>query len=361
MFAIFRFLLHRGAIFTCTLCLIVISLFSDAAIQNNFRGEHTMISRRHLITSTAALAATAALPASAFAKAPMLGIAPANVHRYKIGGFEVTAIRDGQVTLDQPWTVFGENQKPERVQKTAAFHGLPTDKHTISFTPVIVNTGNELVLFDTGWGTGNPGRGTMTASLAAAGYSLDQIDVVCLTHYHPDHMGGLMDGDKPVFPNARYVFGEAENNFWTNAAQDAGGTKDFYALTKAKVSPLLAKSTFVKGEGAAATGITAVETFGHTPGHVSYRIESEGKQAMITGDICNHHILSMQKPNWHVLFDMDKEAAVATRNRVLDMLATDKIAMIGYHMPFPAVGFVSRSDTGGRHYHWEPVSYQFTM
>jgi glyoxylase-like metal-dependent hydrolase (beta-lactamase superfamily II) len=328
-------------------------LFSDQ--------EFTMISRRQLLTSSAALAASSLIPAAAFAKAPMLGIAPASVHRYKIGGFEVTAIRDGHVTLDKPWTVFGENQTPERVQAAAKYHGLPTDKHTITFTPVIVNTGNELVLFDTGWGSGNPGRGAMTASLAAAGYTVDQIDVVCLTHYHPDHMGGLMDGDKPVFPNARYVFGEAENNFWTNAAQDAGGTKDFYALTKAKVSPLAAKATFVKGEGSAASGITVVETPGHTPGHVSYRIESEGKQAMITGDICNHHVLSMQKPNWHVLFDMDKEKAVATRNRVLDMIATDKIAMIGYHMPFPAVGFVTKSDNGGRHYHWDPVSYQFTM
>jgi glyoxylase-like metal-dependent hydrolase (beta-lactamase superfamily II) len=319
-----------------------------------------MISRRSFITSTAALAATSTLPATAFAKANMLGIAPATVHRYKIGGFEVTAIRDGQVTLDKPWTVFGENQKPETVQKLSRIKHLPEDKHTITFTPVIVNTGNELVLFDTGWGSGNPGRGTMVASLAAAGYTLDQIDVVCLTHYHPDHMGGLMDGDKPVFPNARYVFGETENNFWTNPAQDAGGTKDFFALTKAKVSPLMAKATFVKGEASAATGITVVETHGHTPGHVSYRIESEGKQAMVTGDICNHHILSMQKPNWHVLFDMDKEMAVATRNRVLDMLATDRIAMIGYHMPFPAVGFVETSNVGGKHYHWEPASYQFT-
>jgi glyoxylase-like metal-dependent hydrolase (beta-lactamase superfamily II) len=352
---------HGVAICTCNGFQIVISLVSASFASSVHPVETSMISRRNFLATGTALAASTVLPVSALAKAPMLGIAPASVHRYKIGGFEITAVRDGQVTLDQPWTVFGEDQKPEDVKKLASLKGIPEDKHTITFTPVIVNTGNELVLFDTGWGSGNPGRGTMAASLAAAGYTPDQIDVVCLTHYHPDHMGGLMDGDKPVFPNARYVFGEAENNFWTNPAQDAGATKDFYALTKAKVSPLLAKSTFVKGEGAAATGITVVETHGHTPGHVSYRLESEGKQAMITGDICNHHILSMQKPNWHVLFDMDKEMAVKTRNRVLDMIATDKIAMIGYHMPFPAVGFVTRSDNGGTHYHWEPVSYQFTM
>ncbi len=320
-----------------------------------------MVSRRDLFKSGAALAAATAFPSVALAKSPMLGISPASIHRYKIGELELTAIRDGQVTLPDPWTVFGENQKPERVRAASRYHGLPEDKHTITFTPVVVNTGSELVLFDTGWGSGNPGRGQLAASLAAAGYTTDQIDVVCLTHCHPDHMGGLMDGATPVFKNARYVVGEDEYNFWSNANQDAGGTKDFYQLTKAKLTPLAAKTTFVKNDGVAASGITAVSTPGHTPGHTSFRLSSGNQQAMITGDICNHHILSMQKPDWHVLFDMDKEGAATTRKRVLDMLSKDKIPMLGYHMPFPAVGYVKASNNGGRHYHWDPVSYQLTM
>jgi glyoxylase-like metal-dependent hydrolase (beta-lactamase superfamily II) len=283
------------------------------------------------------------------------------VHRYKLGGLEVSAISDGQVTLDQPWTVFGENQDPERVKKLSRRFSLPEDKHTITFTPLVVNTGNELVLFDTGWGSGNPGRGQMADSLAAAGYKLDEIDVVVLTHCHPDHMGGLMDGDKPVFPNARYVVGETEYNYWTNPAQASGGTKDFYELTKAKLVPLAAKTTFVKDGGTVASGISAIATHGHTPGHMSYRLESEGKQAIVTGDVCNHVILSMQKPKWHVLFDMNKEASVATRMKLMDMAAADRIPLIGYHFPFPAIGFVSVSERGGRHYHWEPALYQFTM
>ena len=295
------------------------------------------------------------------AKAPMLGIAPASIHRYKFGGLEMTAIRDGQVTLDQPWTVFGENEKPEAVQAFAKANDLPADKHTITFTPLIVNTGNEVVLFDTGWGSGNPGRGELAASIAKAGYTLDQIDVVILTHYHPDHMGGLMDGDKPVFANARYVMSEAENNFWTNPAQDTGGTADFFKLTKAKVVPLAAKTTFVKDGGSAVSGITAMSTPGHTPGHTSWRLESEGKQLIVTGDTCNHAVLSMQKPRWHVLFDMDKEQAVATRIKMLDMLAHDRIPMVGYHMPFPAIGFVDKHKGDGGHYHWLPATYQFTQ
>ncbi len=320
-----------------------------------------MVTRRHLLGSAAAFGAAAILPEAAFAKAPMLGIKPATVHRYKFGALEMTAVSDGQVTLDKPWTVFGEDQKPETVQALAAKYNLPTEKHTISFTPLIVNTGSELVLFDTGWGSGNPGRGQMSAALAAAGYTLEQIDLVVLTHFHPDHMGGLMDGDKPVFPNARYVFGEAEHNFWTNAAQDAGGTKDFFALTKAKVTPLVAKATFVKDQGAVAAGITAISTPGHTPGHTSYRLESEGKQLIVAGDVCNHSVLSLERPTWHVLFDMDKDTATNTRLRLMDMASTDRIPLVGYHMPFPAVGYVYKHGGEAARYHWEPVTYAFTQ
>jgi glyoxylase-like metal-dependent hydrolase (beta-lactamase superfamily II) len=320
-----------------------------------------MISRRSFLASTAAVGAVSSVSSLALAKAPMLGASPAVVHRYKFGGFELTAIRDGQVTLDKPETIFGEDQKPETVAALARRYYLPTDKHTISFTPVIVNTGKELVLFDTGWGSGNPGRGQLAATLGAAGYTADQIDVVVITHCHPDHMGGLMDGDKPAFPNARIVMGEKEYNFWSNSAQDAGGTADFYKLTKAKVTPLAAKTTFVKNEGQAVSGITAIETFGHTPGHLSWRLESDGKQMIIGGDFCNHSILSMERPHWHVLFDMDKEGAVASRIRMLDMLSTDHIPFSSYHMPFPAVGFVEKHTAPDIHYHYEPASYQFTM
>jgi glyoxylase-like metal-dependent hydrolase (beta-lactamase superfamily II) len=319
-----------------------------------------MINRRSLIKSAAALGA-AAFPGIASAKAPMLGVQPANIHRMKFGSFEITSIRDGQVTLDKPWTVFGENQKPETVQAVAKLYNLPTDKHTITFTPLIVNTGNELVLFDTGWGSGNPGRGELAASIGKAGYKLEDIDVVVLTHFHPDHMGGLMDGDKPVFPNARYVTGENEHNFWTNPAQEAGDTKDFYNLTKAKVTPLAAKTTFVKDQANAATGITAVTSPGHTPGHLSWRIESDGQQMIVGGDICNHNVLSMERPNWHVLFDMDKEQATATRIRMLDMVSHDRIPLYCYHMPFPAVGFVYKHASEMLRYHWEPAAYQFTL
>jgi glyoxylase-like metal-dependent hydrolase (beta-lactamase superfamily II) len=108
------------------------------------------------------------------------------------------------------------------------------------------------------------------------------------------------------------------------------------------------------------SGITAISTPGHTPGHTSFHVESAGQQLLVSGDTCNHATLSMEKPTWHVLFDMDKDEAVKTRMRILDMLATDRIPLAGYHMPFPAIGFVEKYTKPELHYHWEPASYEFT-
>ena len=105
-------------------------------------------------------------------------------------------------------------------------------------------------------------------------------------------------------------------------------------------------------------GIRAVAAHGHTPGHMAYLIESQGKPFLIWADTTNHYVMSLQQPDWHVQFDMDKDAAAATRRRMLDMAATDRIPATGYHMPFPAVGFVEKT---GDSYRWVPVSYQLRI
>jgi glyoxylase-like metal-dependent hydrolase (beta-lactamase superfamily II) len=103
-------------------------------------------------------------------------------------------------------------------------------------------------------------------------------------------------------------------------------------------------------------GITAMETFGHTPGHMSFRVEGGAQRMLIAGDVVNHYVWSMQHPDWEVLYDSDKAAAAETRRRVLGMLAQERIAMHGYHMPAPGVGFVEARDDGFR---WVPSTYQF--
>lgn len=282
----------------------------------------------------------------------MLGAATPQFYRFKLGGFEVTTLLDATRVMDGPHPTFGMDQSPEAVAELAAANYLPSDKMVNGFTPVLVNTGQDLVLFDTGLGGSN---GTLPDQLAAAGYSPDQVDIVVITHMHGDHIGGLMTDGQPTFANARYVTGQAEYDFWSADERLSGPTENGAKLVRSNVVPLADKTTFLEEEGEVVSGINGIETFGHTPGHMSYHIESEGKRLLIWGDVANHFVVSIQRPDWHVGFDMDKDKAAQTRKRVFDMAAAERLPVTGYHMPFPALGFIEKT---GDSYRWVPMSYQ---
>ncbi|MFP4328787.1 MAG: MBL fold metallo-hydrolase, partial [Paracoccaceae bacterium] len=129
---------------------------------------------------------------------------------------------------------------------------------------------------------------------------------------------------------------------------------------EAKMRPLAeaGKVDFIGDGDSVASGITGMAAFGHTPGHMAYMLESEGKQLLVAADFANHYVWSLAHPDWEVRFDRDKEAAAATRRRLLDMLAADKVPFIGYHMPWPGVGYVDRHDNG---YAYVPHSYQLML
>jgi glyoxylase-like metal-dependent hydrolase (beta-lactamase superfamily II) len=320
----------------------------------------TMINRRDLMSMAAAAAATGSIGAPAWAAAPLAGSLSPHVRRVKLGNFEITTILDGYFHLDGPYPIFGENVSAEEVKALAAENFLPPEKLEIGFTPTIVNTGKELVLFDAGNGSGRgPTAGLLLSRLAEAGFTPEQIDVVVLTHFHFDHIGGLMVDGKPAFPNARYVTSATEYNFWTNpdlASNDK--LADGHKLVMTNIAPFAEKTTFLDNEGTVVSGITALSAFGHTPGHNVFHVESEGKRLLITADTSNHFVVSLQRPDWQVRFDMDKEQAVATRKKVFGMLASDRLPFIGYHMPFPAIGYVAEQGPG---YRFVPASYQFDL
>ncbi|MBN9671732.1 MBL fold metallo-hydrolase [Roseibium aggregatum] len=290
------------------------------------------------------------------AAAEKQGALPAPVARYSVGGFEVNTLHDGAVSLKEPQKTFAMNVDVDTFASTNAENFLPNDDFQISFTPTLINTGNELVLFDTGNGEGaRPARGNLTSAVKSAGYLPEQVDVVVLTHMHPDHIGGLMEGGAPTFANARYVTGRKEYDFWAGMDPEANGVTKLLA---SNVKPLAEKMTFLEDGGSVVSGITAVAANGHTPGHMIYMIENDGKQLALTADTANHYVWSLAHPEWEVRFDMDKEAAAATRKSVFSMLANDKIPFVGYHMPFPAVGYVETNGTGFR---YVPASYQLQL
>ena len=304
------------------------------------------------MTRRSALFAAAALPiASAFVARPALAAAEMQgaqtpvFNRFKLGGFEVTTLLAGTRPVEEPNKIFGLNATPEEFAAAAQENFIPTNVAQFFFTPTLVNTGTELVLFDTGLSAAGTG-----AAMQAAGISPDQVDVVVLTHMHGDHIGGMMtEAGTPTFANARYVTGSVEHNHWS-AAGNEGFDKN--------VKPVNEKMTFLEDGGSVASGITAMMAAGHTPGHMIYMLESNGQRLAVTADTANHYVWSLAHPDWEVSFDMDKANAAASRKTVFGMLAADRVPFIGYHMPFPGMGFVEAKDSGFR---YVPASYQMML
>ncbi len=303
------------------------------------------LNRRQILLGAAALPMAAATATPLLAGAEMMGVGMTRFNRVKVGAFEVTTLLAGTRTVENPQTIFGMDVSAEAFAAASAAANIPTDASQFFFTPTVVNTGQALVLFDTGL---NPEG--ITGALAVAGYSADQIDVVVITHMHGDHIGGLAGEAGLTFPKARYVTGAVEYDAWAKMDRN----KAF----EAKVRPNAARFEMLNDGAAVVSGITAVGAFGHSPGHMTYMLESDGQQLLIAADFANHYVWSLSYPEWEVKFDMDKAAAAASRKKVLGMLAADKVPFIGYHMPWPAVGYVETRDGA---YQYAPASYQLML
>lgn len=263
-------------------------------------------------------------------------------HRsFALGEFKVTTLLAGSTPREDPHSIFGLNVSDEEFSRVSQEAFLPEDMAQFFFTPTLVDTGAERILFDTGLNAGG-----ITNALAAAGYTPSDITHVVLTHMHGDHIGGLMKDGTPTMANASYVTGQVEYDHWAGAANDG---------FEGNVRPLADKMAFLSDGGSVRSGITAMLAAGHTPGHMVYMVESGGKQLLLMADTANHYVYSLAHPDWEVRFDMDKAAAAATRRRLFDMASADRIPLIGYHMPFPGLGYV---ETRGEGYHFVPHSYQ---
>ncbi len=275
---------------------------------------------------------------------------PAHTERvsrvYNLGAMTFTSLLDMTAIADNPKLEYAADIPNEVFEKVSAENFVSPNDLQVYMTPTLIDTGNERVLVDTGLGFGG-----LMQSLKKGNIDPNSIDVVAITHMHPDHIGGLMTDGKPNFPNARYVAGAKEYNFWRK--MDKGNQVG--DMVERLVTPLAEKTTFINDGDAIATGISALASFGHSPGHFCFRVESEGQQVVLTADLANHYIWSFAQPDWAFKFDFDTKEAAISRRKVLDMLATDKIPMIGYHMPFPGVGFVETRNNGFR---FVPTSYQ---
>jgi glyoxylase-like metal-dependent hydrolase (beta-lactamase superfamily II) len=328
------------------------------------------ITRRRLLSTTVtALAAPAIIGGLAMqgrAAAPPLGPSAPTHYRFRLGDFEVTTILDARAMIDGPWPIVGEDRPKAEVEQLMRDNLLPETRFQPGFTPTLVNTGRELILFDTGNGADGfvprPHGGWLARTLRTAGYVPEQVDLVVLTHGHADHVGGLMEEGRPLFPNARYAIGGAEYDFWASkdrlSAPHEGNEFKSARLFQQTVVPLAERTGFLKPGEEAAPGIRAVEAYGHTPGHLAFHIESRGNRLLLWGDCAHHEVASLARPEWRAFFDMEKERGAETRRRIYGMALADRLPVIGYHMTFPSVGFVERREAG---YRWIPASYQLNL
>jgi glyoxylase-like metal-dependent hydrolase (beta-lactamase superfamily II) len=289
------------------------------------------------------------------------------IYRFKFGGFEITNIMDSKVIREGLYPSFGRERSPEQAQELCRANHIDPNRYVHPFIPTVINTGKQLVLFDTGNGAlrreheqlrARLPDGHLVARLAQSGYKAEDVDLVVLTHGHPDHIGGLAQGGRPVFPKAEYVFGAAEFDFWKRGENVRDARKFNRELFVQLALPLADRARFITPGAEVAPGIRAVDAAGHSPGMMAYHVESQGKRLLIWADACIHYVVSIQRPEWQVDVDDDKEQAVATRKRILDMVTNEALFVAGFHMPFPGVGIVEKSAGA---YRWNPVSYQLSF
>ena len=320
------------------------------------------ISRRALVAGSATLAAAGLIAAhgdrAAVAKTPMANTQVPAFYRYKVGTLEVTVVSDGAVgPLGAPADLFKGSSKEELEKILADNHlvqHLVDGKIALDLNALLVNSGDRLVLFDTGMGSAKvfgPNTGRLLATLKAANVDPKDIDAVVITHAHLDHCLGLMaEGGEPVFPNAQIHITQADFDFWTDEAKLSNeAIKGFVEGARKTLVPMRERLQFIKDGQEVVPGVQAMFTPGHTVGHVSFVITSEGQSLLVTGDVMHHHVISVEKPKLEFAFDTDPKQGVDTRLRLLDMLATDRLACLVYHFPWPGIGHVAKAGDGLRY------------
>ena len=284
-------------------------------------------------------------------------------YRFKVGEFECTVVSDGPLKLGTYTEEMFKGISQERVDEILTANFLDRDDLTVDQNAVVVNTGSKLVLIDTGMGYRKiygPRTGHLLVNLRAAGIDPASIDLVALSHAHPDHVWGLVDEDvKPNFPNAEIHISEADLDYWTDEAKLSDPALGHYiGPIRDALLPLRDRIAFLTDGHEVLSGIQALATPGHTVGHTSFVITSQGSSIIYTGDLAHRPLLQMENPRAEFARDSDPQQGVVSRLRVFDMAASGQIPILAYHFPWPGIGHVAKD---GDRYRYIPSEMQTVL
>jgi glyoxylase-like metal-dependent hydrolase (beta-lactamase superfamily II) len=311
------------------------------------------LSRRRLLAGASASTALGLLGSApeARAKAPMQNTQAPSFYRFKIGSIEATVVSDGPLPIGPASRTFRGPSEAD-LGKMFADHFLPTDNVVLDQNALVINTGDQLALFDTGMSSvkrPNTQTGRLLMSLKQAGIDPKDIDAVVLTHPHIDHSGGMVaDDGSRNFPNAQVYMTEIDFDFWMDDKRLGTPAEGSARTARKNLPPYRDRIVFIKDGQEILPGVQAMQTPGHTVGHTVYMITSGGKTICNIGDVA-HHVILFEHPRIEVAFDTDSKQGAESRVKLFDLLAAQRIPLLVFHMPWPGLGQLAKRGDGFRY------------
>jgi glyoxylase-like metal-dependent hydrolase (beta-lactamase superfamily II) len=269
-------------------------------------------------------------------------------HRFKVGDIEVTQVLDGTLERDHSPS-FVKNATVDDVKAALKAAGFPDEKVPNAYTVTIVKIGDRQIMFDAGNAAGMPNVGYLAENAKAAGIDLNRLSAIVVTHFHPDHIYGLMTKEnEQIYGNTEIIVPEAEYKYWADPAVVATLPEARQGIAKRVQAsmPNWKNLKQVAADKDAVPGVRAIATPGHTPGHTSYQLSSGSQQLIVLGDLTNIPAFNVRNPGWHIVVDQDAQIAEATRRRIFDQAAADKIVVTGYHWGMPGAGTLTKDGNG---------------